>query len=200
MCGNISLSSLRASWPALSLRRGWAICCCISLLLLLTPRISSAQTTSPAPTPPLSQQGTTLLEISELLVTRLTERQSQAETQAQNSQNIEQALNSVTANDAQSSTASSAQSVKVQSGLNLSQAELLAISNWLGISVTDFASLSKALENYKQQVALNLKAVEKERDAALVVAKLNGIYLKIGIGVISVAGIYEGGRALKWWK
>jgi len=80
------------------------------------------------------------------------------------------------------------------------QADLSETSTSLDSSKAALDKLQNDFDAYKIQSDLNIAAVEKERDGALVKAKIGSIGLKISIGVIAVAGGYELGRYFKLWR
>jgi septal ring factor EnvC (AmiA/AmiB activator) len=167
----ISSASAQASrWP-----RALAILCLLTSLFAFTPRTLDAQpSSSPSPiptTPTLSQ----LKNMTALLVTRLQSRIAESETL-------------------------SAELVTLKDRAEKLQTDLSATSTSLEQSTQDLARLLADFNAYKDKSAADLARVEKERDAALTVARLGGVYLKIGAVVTAALAGYIGGHAAGWWK
>jgi hypothetical protein len=167
---------LSAALPrALRSRRVSAISCAFALWLMFIPAMNFAQSK------PSSSPTSTTLTISQLkdlsteLVQRLTARIAESETL-------------------------SAELVALKDKATQLQADLSETSTSLDNSKAALDKLQNDFDAYKTQSDLNIAAVEKERDSALIKAKIGSIGLKISVGVIAVAGGYELGRALKIWK
>jgi predicted nucleic acid-binding Zn-ribbon protein len=80
------------------------------------------------------------------------------------------------------------------------QTDLSATSTSLEQSTQDLARLQSSFDAYILKANYDLKIMQGQRDAAIVIAKLNGLYFKISLGVVGAVAIYEGGRALKFWR
>jgi len=80
------------------------------------------------------------------------------------------------------------------------QTDLSATSTSLEQSTQDLARLQSSFDAYILKANYDLKIMQGQRDAAIVIAKLNGLYFKISLGVVGAAAVYEGGRALKFWR
>ena len=174
MCAKRFISLSGFSSPVLSPARLSAILLVSLLLLVLTPRMSYAQSklnSSPINTTPTLSQ---LKEISNQLVTRLTARIAESE---------KLSAELVALKD---------QAEKLQTDLSETSASLEASQAALNKLQSDF-------DAYKIQQDKNISAIEKERDAALIKAKIGSIGLKVSIGVIAIGGGYELGRYFKIW-
>jgi septal ring factor EnvC (AmiA/AmiB activator) len=152
-----------------------AIFFCLLLCLAFMPRTLSASPASkgsPIPTTPTLSQ---LKSMTTQLVTRLTARIAESETL-------------------------SAQLVALKDQADKLQQDLSETSTSLDKSKADYQRLSSDFDAYVSKSTADLAAVEKERDAALTVARLDGLYIKIGLGVTAALAGYIGGHAAGWWK
>jgi hypothetical protein len=144
-------------------------------LLAFTPRTLNAQVSSPPSPTNISSLAQTLVDSSTTLELRLKERKTESTEQSDTLGRLSQDLKN-------------------------SQADSVATSNSLAQSELQRKNLQTAFDNYKDKSADDLAAVEKERDAALTVARLDGLYLKIGAVVTAALAGYIGGHAAGWWK
>jgi hypothetical protein len=125
--------------------------------------------------PSISELLTTLPADSATLVQRLTERKAQ----------IVQSWTDLRALQADLETA--------RSDLAKSQTELTEISTSLDASKLDNALLSKQFADYKQESKARIATLE-------IKAALYKNLTVSFVAVLGVGAIYEGGRALGWWR
>lgn len=93
----------------------------------------------------------------------------------------------------------SGQALKLQAEAESLRQDLAETSISLEKLQTDYAALESSFAAYEAKARLNLESVTRERDAALVIARLNGLYLKIGLGVVAVETGYIAGHLWGWW-
>jgi septal ring factor EnvC (AmiA/AmiB activator) len=74
------------------------------------------------------------------------------------------------------------------------QTELGETSTSLDKLTQDYSRLNADFDAYVTKSNDNIKAVEKERDAAIVVAKINSLRFKLTLGVGAGIGVYELGH------
>jgi hypothetical protein len=169
-CGHLFAARSQVS----RLPRALAISCSIVLLLILTPRISFAQSrpnSSPTSTNPTLSQ---LKDLSTQLVQRLTERIAESQTLSD-------------------------ELIALKDRAEKLQTDLWETSTSLDKLKTDLENLQNDFDAYKINHDIDIDNLKKERDAALVKARIGKLGFTISISVVVIAGVYEGGRALKLW-
>ena len=153
------------------------------------PQTASAQTTPPPSQPSISELLTTLATSSATLEQRLSERRQES-----------LVLRAELTTSLLDLTASRQESAALSQELASSQSDLTATSSSLAQSEASRTRLSQDFDDFKNNAARDLHAVEIERDAALTAARFSGLSFKVSLGIISAVAVYEGGRAKGWWK
>jgi hypothetical protein len=88
----------------------------------------------------------------------------------------------------------SAQLVMLKEQVASLQSDLLETSTSLDKSIADFKRLSNDFDIYVTKANDDLAAVRRERDAAIIIAKTNGICFKVSLCFIGAGFVYEAGH------
>ena len=97
------------------------------------------------------------------------------------------------------STILSGQALKLQAEAETLRADLLATSTSLDKLKADYDILASDFAAYRAASDLNIADVKRERDAALSVARINGLVLKIGAPILAAESVYIIGHFARWW-
>jgi septal ring factor EnvC (AmiA/AmiB activator) len=169
MCGRNIRSISRVSYSVHCSLRGLSILCALFLFGMLMPPMLNAQSSLPPLPTNTSLTLPRLRQMSAMLVQRLNSRLAESEQL-------------------------SAELAQLKDKAKSLQTELEATSTSLDKSTQDYSRLNADFDAYVAKSNDNIKAVEKERDAAIVVAKINSLRFKLTLGVGAGIGVYELGH------
>jgi len=161
----------------------------------MLPRIAHAQDSLPVTSTPLLPALSSMHEMTQQLIQRLTERSQQVK----ELQIALQRVNDSAASSKRQSQALSAKLEEVRSSLEILRAELKATLSLLDKSTADYKALSAVWETFRSDAETQIADTARERDTERARADRNGI-LAIILGALAGAGaIFAGGHLLGVW-